>query len=42
MWQYLFLINYKEFQAPQQLLVPTAMHSGKVLYFEVKAGISTI
>ncbi len=36
MWQYLFLINYKEFQAPQNCSSPTVIYRGNVLYFEVK------
>ncbi len=36
MCQYLFLINDKEFQAPQNCSSPAVMNSGKELYFEIK------
>ncbi len=42
MWQYLFLINYKEFQAPQNCSSPQPCTEGTCFILWSKTGFSTI
>ncbi len=42
MWQYLFLINYKEFQAPQNCSSTQPCTEGTCFILRSKTGFSTI
>ncbi len=41
-WQYLFLINYKEFQVPQNCSSPQLCMAGKCFILRSNTGFSTI